>query len=243
VTNLPFYLKFVPFVVLGTIRFIIFSASLVVMADADSSKRQVAYKVHVSDLLNNRYVKEEGWLPNFIAIGDRKISRVNLLGVVVSKSSQESDVPSSSFVLDDGTGSISLRFFESAVIDVGDLVNVIGRPREFGAERYIVPEIIRKVSDSRWVGVRKLELALDRQSAAPSSSSDELLVETEDFGESVNPLVKIVSTIRELDSGPGVGFEEISVKLGDVNAEPFIKQLLEKGDIFEVKPGRYKVLE
>ncbi|MBI5880494.1 hypothetical protein HZB90_00010 [archaeon] len=215
------------------------------MADADSSKRQVAYKLHVSDLLNNRYVKEEGWLPNFIAVGDRKVSRVNLLGVVVSKSSQESDVPSSSFVLDDGTGSISLRFFESAIIDVGDLVNVIGRPREFGAERYIVPEVIRKVSDSRWVEVRKLELALDHRSVAPSSSpaADELLVETEDFGESVNPLVKIVSTIRELDSGPGVGFEEISVKLGDVNAEPFIKQLLEKGDIFEVKPGRYKVLE
>ena len=47
------------------------------MADQDpnSSKRQVAFKVAIGDLLENRYIKEEGWLPNYISVGDKKVAR------------------------------------------------------------------------------------------------------------------------------------------------------------------------
>ena len=132
------------------------------MADNDASKRQVAYKVRIADILNNRYIKEEGWLPNYVSVGDMKVSRANLLGVIVSKAAQEGakDVASYDFILDDGSGRISLRFFESVQpLDVGDMVIVIGRPREFGTERYVVPEIVKKVTDPKWVELRKLELA------------------------------------------------------------------------------------
>jgi RPA family protein len=220
------------------------------MADQESSKRQVAYKVRVADVVNNRYVKEDGWLPNYVAVGDRKVSRVNLLGVIVSKSSQESDVPSSSFVLDDGSGRVALRFFEGgASLSVGDIVFVVGRPREFGAERYIVPEIVKRISDNRWVELRRLELAKDRQAdiiskaqGLPAAGPDELSVETEDFVDDSSPAARLVGMIRKLDSGEGVDFDALLSRFGS-GTEQSVKRLLEQGDIFEVKPGRYKVLE
>lgn len=213
------------------------------MAEQESSRRQVAYKVRIADVLNNRYVKEDGWLPNYISVGDKKVSRANIIGVIVSKSSQESDKGSFDFVFDDGTGRISLRFSElGRDIGVGDIVNVIGRPREFGSERYIVPEAMKKVSDPGWVEVRKLELALSKQSTAPQVST-ELSVETEELSEQESPSLMVMGIIRSLDSGAGVDFQEISVKLRGSDVEEQVKRLLEQGDIFEVKPGRYKVLE
>jgi len=211
------------------------------MAEGESVKRQVAHKVRIADILNNKYVKEEGWLPNYVQVGDRKVSRANILGVVVSVNKTDAG-PAQGFVLDDSTGRISLRFFENAPrVDVGDIVTVIGRLREFGAERYIVPEIMRKISDSTWIEVRKLELALHKHTTVASVAPDELSVEEEDFDGS-NPVNSLIGIIRELDSGDGVGFDDISVKFkGD--ADEHIKHLLESGDIFEVKPGRYKILE
>jgi RPA family protein len=222
-----------------------------VMADQESGKRQVAYKVRVADIVNNRYIKEDGWLPNYISIGDKKVSRANLLGVIVSKSAKDDGIPASSFVLDDGSGRVSLRFFDGvANVDVGDVVFVIGRPREFGAERYIVPEIIRKVADPRWVEVRKMELAKDKQAFIQAAASqkqeavpeDGLAVETEDFVEESSPAAKIVGFIRKLDSGDGADFGDLAARFGS-STDVLVKRLLEQGDIFEVKPGRYKVLE
>jgi RPA family protein len=235
------YLKLVSALSVPMTKFIRFLAAGELMADTDSSKRQVAYKLRIADLLNNRYVKEEGWLPNYIAVGDKKVSRSNLLGVIVSKSEQGNV---QGFVLDDSSGRISLRFFDSPMaLDVGDIVNVVGRPREFGAERYIVPEIVRKVSDSRWIEVRKLELAKEKQSVVKAEVPEELLVETEELDEESNPMMKIMSIIRALDSGDGVNFEDIAVKSGDIDIDVFLKRLLEHGDVFEIRPGRYKVLE
>jgi RPA family protein len=216
----------------------------------ESAKRQVAHKVCVADLLNNRYVKEDGWLPNYVAVGEKKVSRVNLLGVLVSKISQGADVPVTSFVLDDGSGRVSLRFFESnALFDIGDVVFVIGRPREFGAERYVVPEVMKKVSDSKWISVRKMELAKGRQDAikagAPEAADDndgKLAVETEDLAGDSSPSSRLVGAIRGLDSGEGVDYGLLAERFGS-DAEHLLKRLLEQGDIFEVKPGRYKVLE
>ncbi|MFH1064560.1 MAG: hypothetical protein V1729_05745 [Candidatus Woesearchaeota archaeon] len=215
------------------------------MAEGDTTKRQVAHKVRIADILNNRYVKEDGWLPNYISVGAKKVSRANILGVIVSKDAQEgSQAPN--FMLDDGTGRLSLKFFEQGnSLDVGDIVGVIGRPREFGAERYLVPEIIRKISNSKWIEVRKLELALSLHNTKKEEHSNApVVLDTEEETiEETNPLSQIAEIIKREDSGSGVSFEEISVKFSGSDPEEYVKRLLEQGDIFEVKPGRYKVLE
>lgn len=240
------------------------------MADSSSdgmAKRQVAFKVSIADILNNPYKKEEGWLPNYVLVGSKKVSRANIIGVIVSKESGDGD--SENFVIDDGSDRVSLRFFKpDDLINVGDVVNVIGRPREFGSDRYLVPEIMKRIKDTGWVQVRKKELMLDKHEINRDkinlnknvqespvdketvSGSDvestkletvSSIVESEDFTESPQGL--ILDTIKKLDDGSGVSFEDASVKSGVDSAEKWIKRLLETGDIFEVKPGRYKVLE
>ena len=42
--------------------------------------RETAKICSVNDLLVGEYVVQEGWLPNYIKINDRKLSRVNIMG-------------------------------------------------------------------------------------------------------------------------------------------------------------------
>ena len=51
-------------------------------------KRQTAYKIRVKDILDSRYIKTEGFEPNYLEVDSQEISRVNIIGVVVEKSSQ-----------------------------------------------------------------------------------------------------------------------------------------------------------
>jgi RPA family protein len=214
------------------------------MAEQESSKRHTAHKVSISDILENKYVREEGWLPNYIEINQKKVSRVNFIGVIISKEKTEE---SYNFVVDDGSGRVQLRFFEKGEgAGVGDLVTVIGRPREFGGEAYIVPEIIKKINNPEWVEVRKNELKIEKQKYGGKTvkeEPEELAVENEEFIEEQSPTAKILDAIRELDSGAGVSYEEITEKSKISNAEQVIRRLLEEGDVFEIKSGRYKVLE
>ncbi|MFC1723684.1 hypothetical protein ACFL0V_06085 [Nanoarchaeota archaeon] len=234
---------------------------------AEEMKRQIAYKVKISEIMVGDYIREEGWQPNHIRVRDKEVSRVNLISVVVGKDTDDSG--QATMLIDDGSGRVSLRFFDfPSSVMVGDIVNVVGRPREFGSERYVVPEIIRKVDDPKWVELRKMELAREIHSmikeekaqakseviggttglsdnAGGSSVIVNEVVEDklEARAEDVNPIGKVFNAIKECDSGPGVGFDEIIVKTGLDEVDVQIKRLLEQGDIFEIKAGRYKVLE
>ena len=68
--------------------------------EKEQQKRQVACKTRVSEILGGRYVKEEGWMPNYIETTSRKkISRINIIGVVVS-SEEDSETGYNSIVID-----------------------------------------------------------------------------------------------------------------------------------------------
>ena len=216
------------------------------MQETKVQKRQVAYKVRINELLKGRYIRGEGeWAPNYIEAGDKQVSRANILAVVVSKSEEGNY---HSIGIDDGSGKISARSFEEESfadgIDIGEIILLIGRPREYGSERYIVPEIIKKIGNPLWVKAREMELkknkgALVGQEAelAAGYEETEIKTETEDVA------AKIFELIKGVDSGEGVDIEEIIKKANLDNAENIIENLLKNGEIFEVKPGRIKVLE
>lgn len=123
-------------------------------------KKTTAYKLTVKDILGGGYIKKDNE-PNYIQLSDKMVYRVNLLGAVVMKNLIDGS-PSKSIVIEDFTGRISVRSFENSDmfdnLAVGDLVLIIGKPREFGSERYIIPEILRKIDDTRWLKVREIEL-------------------------------------------------------------------------------------
>lgn len=202
----------------------------------DSNKRQTAFKVWIKQVISGTYVKEEGLRPNYVILGNgKKVSRVNLLGTVVSVSTEGMQ----SFSLDDGTGTINVNAFEPLEkvknLQLGTMVFVVGRPRQFGNEIYLLPEIVTEIKNQEWIQVRKAELSEIKQEPSQEEKPQEKIEESDNSSE------KILSFIKEKDSGEGVSVEEVSAVIP--NAEKVIERLLLNGDLFEVKPGKIKILE
>ena len=215
---------------------------------AQQIKRQVAEKLRIVDLKDGQYIKEEGIRPNYVMLKNgHKVSRVNLVGTVVSNST---DLGYRDVCIDDGSAKISIRAFEQNpamdALSIGDPVFIIGRPREYGQEIYVLPEIIKKIEDMKWLEVRQLELAKIKivpESTAPADvpveepeeTVEEEIVEDKGVG-------AVKEAIRSLDSGSGADYEEIITKVGP-DADKTISNMLRNGDVFEVSPGKLKLLE
>jgi RPA family protein len=176
----------------------------------------VAFKLRVKDVLTGSYVRTEGQFePNYLLVGDRKVSRVNIIAVVVSSEDE-------GIVIDDGTGSISVRMAESGIKlpPAGTVAIIIGRPREFSSSIYIAPEIVKQL-DSAWLEFRKKEL-----------------------GKEAVPKPEIVlNLVKSLDTGQGADIDEVIRKSGIPGCQKIIDLLMQEGDIFQVRPGRLKALE
>jgi RPA family protein len=222
---------------------------------SEFQKRQIAFKESIGNLLSGRYIKQDGMLPNYVLLGNEmKISRVNVVGVVVSVGDESGY---KSVFMDDGSGKLSVRSFEQNVsldsLNIGDCVLIIGRPREFGNEIYILPEIVKKIENPKWLELRKLELSnavSPKISSAPeakqvSKGAVPQAVVEEDFVESASSGInnKICGIIKDIDSGQGADFEEVIKQADDSGAEKIILSLMKNGDVFEVSPGKLKVLE
>jgi len=188
-------------------------------------------------MIDSNYVKTDGMTPNFLDMSPKEVSRINILGVVVDKSDLGNY---KTITIDDGSGKVSARVFDSNTllekIDVGNIVLIIGRPREFSSEKYILIETV-KIVNPKWAKVRELELEKN-MGVNNSIEKDDSVVEDV----ILKPSNELVNLIKKLDKGEGVSIEEISLKnVKDVDKT--INILLKEGDIFEVKPGKLKVLE
>jgi hypothetical protein len=197
--------------------------------------------------LEGRYVKEEGWQPNYVITNSGlKISRANLIATVVSV---EPGIPNNSVLIDDGTGTLSLRSFENNPqlnqVQLGEIINIIGRPRGFQEEKYLVPEIMRKITNEGWVRLRQKELDMGKVNGEPQALPGEEVIGDESQAGPVlnNPFQKIYQLIKELDKGEGADIDELVKESGLHNAEEIIRDLLKEGEIFEIRGGRLKVLE
>ncbi len=234
-------------------------------------QRQVAVICCVKDILEGEYKREEGWLPNYILTkSNYKISRANIIGVVIEVNLFEPGKNSySQIILDDSSGKISARLFEEfnklKGINVGDIILVIGRPREFGNEKYLSLEIIKKIDDKRWADVRKLELRkiLNEKVIQIKENNNKRYAEAYEVIE--NPVIDGVEKIddnteiaeslmsfigkyiRQNDKENGVAVEDIIGYFGSNNSvekiENKIQEMLKQGILFEVRPGIIKFLE
>jgi len=218
----------------------------------EPQKRQIACKVRVSDLTNGSYVKEGGWTPNYIITKKGKhISRINLIGTIISKNGDEQNYQS--ITIDDGSGNISLRSFEKNETinntEIGDVIIVIGRPREYNSEKYIVPEIIKKIDNKKWINVRKIELEIGDQNKKDkfyTPIKEKIIVEKvkeDNEKKTISNHQIVYETVKKLDSGQGVDIDEIIKKTNIKEAEAIIKNFMKEGEMFEIRPGKIKILE
>ena len=125
------------------------------------SRRLTAKKVSIAELMSGRFVKKTGFDSSYVLTNlGRRLSRVRLLGLIVDKF-KPAEGTWAAITLDDGNDTTRAKAFQNVkVFDKvlpGDLVDVIGKTREFNGEIYIAPEIVRKV-EANFETLRLLEL-------------------------------------------------------------------------------------
>lgn len=198
-------------------------------------KRNTACKIRIGSILSAKQIIETEKLKG-IQIGDRHITRVNVIANVIDKYIQEDEKKFGSLTLDDGTGQIKIKAFGEDVDKFfspsvqGDTLIVIGLLRTWNNEIYILPEIIKK-KEPLFLLIRKLETEKDELEKQNPSATPELKN-------------KIVDLIKESEKDGGIDIEKLIIDLKEhpdsINSE--IKKLLEDGLAYEPRPGKIRWL-
>ena len=140
-----------------------------------SFKRFCAVKLSVKDIVDGDIHQQDESSGTYLLVNNAPVYRVNLIGVIVHK-----DVAGSVtyFLIDDGTERIQIKVFEenknTVEVAPGDGVLVIGKVRIYNTEKYISPEIVKKVS-LQWLKVRMEELRLGKDSRDIVATPPELM--------------------------------------------------------------------
>lgn len=220
-------------------------------------KRQTAYKVWIADLVNNKFVKQTGeWEPNFLEVNGEKISRVNLIANVITKFQNE-DKTFTSITLDDGSSTIRVKTWREdtdklSEVNIGDILLLIGRLREYNDEIYLTPEIVKKLDNPNWELVRKLELiklygkpkqkeSVEQPKIEQSEVVEEQVIETS--SESNRQL--LLNLIEKFDTEKGADITKVieNSKLDEDEADSLIQELLKEGEIFQLDSTHLKLID
>ena len=208
-------------------------------------KRQVAYKCNIMTLNKGVFVRRQGWESNYVMTDYGDFSRVNMIAVVVAKDEN-------SITLDDGTGQIVARVFDGAEklskINIGEIILTIARPREFNEQIYLTIEIIKKIDNKAWVSYRKKELMLIKRIRTVESLKTNINKQENHEAEiiespnTVSSKDKIMRLIMDMDNGQGADIDDV-IRLSKVkNAEGIVQDMLLRGDVFEIKPGKLNAM-
>lgn len=194
-------------------------------------ERQPALKVGIIDL-HGKYVQKQGETPSYVETRFGNVVRANVIAVVIGKPTQNA------LLLDDGS-QIECRAFDKgtqfAQLLPGDVAMVIGRPRTYEDKPYLVAEIVKKLTP-QWLELRQKELS---KAPAPIRQEKPVAMHVEEEPAQGSTPEEVVARIRELDTGDGAPVEDIKI----ANAEQLLTSLMAEGEIFEIRPGRVKVLE
>lgn len=205
----------------------------------DQFKRNIAFKLRIGDVLLAKPIFDgEKFL--FIELGDKKISRTNIIGNIIDKYESEGDKKYMFFTLDDGSGQIKLKIFGDDTdkfqnITQGLTVAMIGTVRNWNNEAYIQPEIIKEL-DPRYLLIRKLEIEKTRKQTAKPIETKEETTAVKD---------QILEMIKTAEEEGGIDTDQIILKLQAISPDIInqeIQKLLEEGIIFEPRPGRLRYL-
>ncbi len=202
-------------------------------------ERAPARKVRLLDLISGQWMKKEAEAGYVLTTYGEKVVRAWIMATVVSKFLSE-DGRYVSVTLDDGTETIRTKAWQTndqskseqdmsfrllSNLQVGDLVDVIGKVREYGGEIYITPEIVRKVDNPNLQTLRRLEILTKIKNFKPQIDPKEILRQ------------EVLAAI-----GDGIDYAELLTKLGrpEAEIEPIINELLAEGLCYEPGPGRIK---
>lgn len=176
--------------------------------DNKSFFRFPAEKVSIKELEEGQHIEEKEQNPNYILInGNKKIFRINVVATLIHKELRGS---ATNILIDDATGKMTMRIFEESKVvhnlTIGDIVQVIGKIRVYNQEKYIFPEIIKKINPL-WLKVRFLELQknqlIEATVVVPIQAKIEKKVEVK-----IKEVIREVPEVKEIKSEP-IQLEEL----------------------------------
>jgi hypothetical protein len=143
----------------------------------------------------------------------------------------------------DASGTMQVRSFDTVTtcsdVSTNDTVRVVGKVKKYQDSLYIVPEIIRKISGSVIVpdGAQKNVVAVEHKK-----------IPIVEHSPAISPIsgAKIIDLIESLDTGNGAAKSQIVdelKKMGVVDPDKKLHNLMLSGDIFEMRPDMIKVLK
>ena len=207
--------------------------------------RMPAAKVRIADILGGRFEEVSvGPVRYFRLPSGKSVAAVRVMGVVVDAYVSD-DMGHVRLVIEDGTGSISVRAWDQDVellmdptsgmpYSRGTVLDVIGRVREWRAEKYLVPQLVVKVENPNWILVRALEILRERlRAAAASSERVEIPERKVDVKKVVLELLRRRGPLRE---------EQITSEFPNPSVDAVLRaldELLEEGLIYLDEQGRY----
>ncbi len=224
-------------------------------------KRMTAVRASISDIVNGTFGEDNG--VHVTSSYGVELRRVVIVGFVVSKFKKEASSDGGkmfmSITLDDGTDTIRIKVWgaeESALLEgvkEDILALVIGKIRKYEDEIYIIPEIVKEITDPNFMGLHLLEryqAILTRSGVSMSVSSDEGQQQlTTIIGgpspTSLTGLTKQILSYIELHATPkGVNLKDIvpffEQKGKDaIEIQTKIFKLIEDGFINEITPSSY----
>lgn len=216
--------------------------------------RGVAYKVPIMDITKGTFepADSEEDVNYLLTPFNEKISRCRIMATVVSRHVGE-EQRFAFLTLDDATDTISARAFGEEVELVkdfkpGDIVDVIGKIREYQGEKYVNIESMTKIDEPNWELVRKLEILWhDKESGKKRGQGGEISEErfagaVEEDVVSDDSKALILGLIDKLDEGDGVRYLILVDESGldDEKLEETLNELLGEGEIYEPKIGRFR---
>ena len=132
---------------------------------AQIRERMTAVRASISDITNGSFSDDNG--PHVVSPFGVELRRVVIVGFVVNKFYREGDDAGKkrfeSITMDDGTDTIGVKVWgeEDASILEGVkesiLALVIGKVRQYNEEVYLIPEIVRELTDPNFMSLHLME--------------------------------------------------------------------------------------
>ena len=207
---------------------------------------QPPIQLYLVDIVEGRLSKEGEDQYRWVLFtkNGEKVYRIRIDGTVVAKYFSEGDKEKKSYAnitLDDGTDTIRIKAWEEQAeflnrFEIGDIVEVMGKPRHSEDEIYVLPEDVLKLNDynqSLYLRAKKIKRYAKKNLELPT---EEQIIRAHNIAQ----MEKVWSIILEAEDG--VELEELITKskLDKAIVESVIQELVKKGDIYEPTSLKFK---
>lgn len=205
--------------------------------------------LYIADIIKGDVNRAEGEFGQYYVItsNGEQVSKIRLTGTIVKKfhsAGKEDKQDYTILSIDDGTGVVIVKAWGAEAVglnefEVGDEVDLIGRPRKDDVEMYLIVDKITKITNpmrALYLRSKKLQRYTTKNFKVTIELPRE---EEEELTEAKNIIFDLIA-----QSDEGSHFEEIMNKSGfprDV-VEKCIRELLDKGDIYEPHNLTYRII-